>query len=321
MTLYRAFFIAVAIGGIGYLSVVLTSAHAPTIIHLGIMGDSTSDDRGGAYASTTLSWDELLERYRGIDVGRWGAWGGTRRSGYEYNWALSGAAAEDVVNAGQATGLAQQVAAGEVNTVVLYIGGNDFSIWNGAYAKIYNGSPADKTLEDYVNTVVSSIATAIDTVRAAGPVNMLVTNLKDGGANPLQFPDPIKRQLVSNVIVSVNAGIRSVVNARSGVALVDLHNAATNPVISSRIDLANGNLMVAGQGISLKTNGDEPHHALLSDWHYGTVIGCLLANYIFINPLDSQFGQNIPPFSDQECLTNAGIFVGARKQADHQLQE
>jgi phospholipase/lecithinase/hemolysin len=318
MILYRAFFIAGAIGGIGYLSVVLTSAHAPTVTHLGIMGDSASDeyraddDRGGAYASTTLSWDELLERYRGINVGRWGTWGGTRRSGYEHNWALSGATAEDVVNTGQATGLAQQVAAGEVNTVVLYVGANDFAIWNGAYAKIYKGTLVDKTLEDYVNSVVSSIATAIDTVRAAGPVNMIVTNLEDGGANPSQFPDPIKRQLVSNVIVSVNADIRSVVNARSGVALVDLHNAASDPVISSRIDLTNGNLMVAGQGISLKTNGDEPHHALLSDGHFGTVIGCLLANYIFVNPLDSKFGQNIPPFSDEECLTNAGIYVGVR---------
>jgi phospholipase/lecithinase/hemolysin len=318
MILHRAFFIAVAIGSIGYLSVVLTSAHAPTVTHLGIMGDSASDeyraddDRGGAYASTTLSWDELLERYRGVNIGRWGTWGGPRRSGYEYNWAHSGATAEDVVNTGQATGLAQQVAAGEVNTVVLYVGANDFAIWNGAYATIYNGTLADKTLEDYVHSVVSSIATAIDTVRAAGPVNMIVTNLEDGGANPLQFPDPIKRQLVSNSVVSVNAGIRSVVNARPGVALVDLHNAASDPVISSRIDLTNGNLMVADQGISLKSDGDEPHHALLSDGHFGTVIGCLLANYIFINPLNSQFGQNITLFSDEECLANAGISVDVR---------
>ena len=316
MIVYRAFFIAVAIGGMGCLSIALTSGHAPTVIHLGIMGDSASDEyraddnRGGAYASTTLSWDELLERYRGVNIGRWGTWGGTRRSGYEYNWARSGATAEDVVNTGQATGLAQQVAAGEVNTVVLYAGANDFAIWNGAYAKIYNGTLADKTLEDYINTIVSSIAIAIDTVRAAGPVNMIVTNL--AGAAASQFPDPTKRQLVTNAVVSVNAGIQSVINARPGVALVDLHNAASDPVISSRIVLTNGNLMVAGQGISLLINGDEPHHAFLSDGHAGTVIGCLFANYIFVNPLDSQFGQNIAPFSDQECLTYAGIFVGVR---------
>ena len=111
-------------------------------IHLGIMGDSNSDEyraddnnRGSTYASTTLNWVEQLQRYRGIDIGPWGNWSGTRRSGYEYNWALSGATAEDVVNTGQATGLAQQVAAGRINTVVLYVGANNFAIWNNTYAK------------------------------------------------------------------------------------------------------------------------------------------------------------------------------------------
>src|SRR6202045_2477918 len=87
-------------------------------VHLGIMGDSNSDEyraddnnRGGTYASTTLNWDEQLQRYRGIDIGPGGSWSGTRRSGYESNWAIAGATAEDVVNAGQATGLAQQAAA------------------------------------------------------------------------------------------------------------------------------------------------------------------------------------------------------------------
>ena len=96
---------------------------------------------------------------------------------------------------------------------------------------------------------------------------MIVINLEDGGASPSQFRDPTKRQFVSTAIASVNAGIRSAVNARPGVALVDLHNAASDPVVSSRMVLTNGNLMVAGQGISLKINGDEPLHALLSHGH------------------------------------------------------
>src|ERR1700761_8111520 len=98
-------------------------------IHLGIMGDSNSDeyraaenDRGGKYAATTLNWIEQLQRYRGVDVGSWGKWSSPRRSGYEYDWALTGSTAEDVVATGQATGLAQQVAAGKINTVVLYVG-------------------------------------------------------------------------------------------------------------------------------------------------------------------------------------------------------
>jgi hypothetical protein len=117
------------------------------------MGDSNSDgyraddnNRGGTYASTTLNWDEQLQRYRGIDLGQWRSWNGTRRSGYEYNWAISGATAEDVVSTGQATGLAQQVAAGRINTAVLYVGANNFAIWNDTYTKIYNGVLAGQAL-------------------------------------------------------------------------------------------------------------------------------------------------------------------------------
>jgi hypothetical protein len=318
MNIYRALLIVVVVVGAGDLSFAFTSAHPPTSIHMGIMGDSGSDEyraddeRGGAYASATFNWDELLERYRGVDIGRWGTWGGTRRSGYEYNWAHSGATAEDVVNTGQATGLARQLAAGEVNTVVLYVGVNNFAAWNGAYAKVYNETLKDKELEDYIKTVVSSIAAAIDIVSAAGPVNIIVTNLQDPAATAAQFPDPTKRQLVTNAVGAVNAGILSVVDARPNAALVDLRNSASDPEISSRIDSTSGNLRVADQAISYITTGDEPHHAVLADGHYGTVIECLLANYIFVHPLNSRFGQTIIPFSDKECLTYAGISVGGR---------
>ena len=295
------------------------AAHSEPIpvIHLGIMGDSASDEyraddnRGGIYGSTTLTWDEQLQRYRGIDIGLWGKWGGTRRSGYEYNWALSGATAEDVVNTGQAAGLAQQVAADKINTVVLYVGANDFAIWNGTYGKIYDGALTGQTLKDYIDGIVSSIAIAIDTVRAAGAVNMIVTNLQDRGAGPRftsQFPDATKRQVVTDALVAVNAGIESVVNARRDVALVDLYNAAKAPEIRSRINLAHGTFLIANQEISLIVNGDEPHHAVLADnEHNGTVVQCLIANLIFVSPLKSKFGQHMRPFTDEECLTNAGI--------------
>ena len=289
---------------------------APTpAIYLGIMGDSASDEyraddnRGGQYASTTLSWGEQLQRYRGVDIGQWGKWDGTRRNGYEYNWARSGATAEDVVNTGQAAGLARQAAAGKINTAVLYVGSNNFAF--DTYVNIYEGAIADQMLRNYVNGIVSSITIAIDTVRAAGSVNMIVTNVRDRGPSS-QFPDATKRQRVTDAVVAVNAGVASVVNSRRGVALVDLYDAATAPDIRSRIDVMRSSLVLAGQDISFAANGDEPHHAILADGHYGTVIGCLLANYIFINPLSSKFGQDIRPFSDEECLTNAGISVDVR---------
>jgi hypothetical protein len=292
-------------------------------VHLGIMGDSNSDEyrddennRGSIYASTTLNWAEQLQRYRGVDIGRWGSWSGTRRGGYEYNWALTGATAEDVVKTGQATGLAQQVAAGRINTIVLYVGANDFAIWNNTYANIYNGVLAGQSLKDYINRIVSSVAIAIDTVRTTKAVNMIVTNLQDRGQSPVfiaHFPDPAKRQVVTSAIVAVNAGIENVVRARPHVALVDLYNFVDSPKYKLRINLARGTVTVGREQISFATPDDEPHHAMLSDdEHSGAVVQCLLANYIFIDPLNSKFGRRIRPFTDKECLTNAGILIRGR---------
>jgi len=287
------------------------------------MGDSNSDeyradenDRGGTYASTTLNWNEQLQRYRGIDIGPWGSWSGTRHSGYEYNWALTGSTAEDVVATGQATGLAQQVAAGRINTVVLYVGANDFAIWNNTYANIYKDVLAGEALKEYIDNIVSSIATAIDTVRTAGAVNIIVTNLLDrsqGAGFIARFPDPAKRQTVTNAIIAVNVGIDNLVRARRNVALVDLYNYLDSPKYKSRINLARSTVTVGREQISFATPEDEPHHVMLSDdEHSGTVVQCLLANYIFIDPINSKFGRRIKPFTDEECLANAGISVRGR---------
>jgi hypothetical protein len=292
-------------------------------IRLGIMGDSNSDEyradennRGGKYAETTLNWNEQLHRYRGVDIGSWGSRSDTRRSGYEYNWALSGATAEDVVRTGQATGLARQVAADKINTVVLYVGANDFAIWNDTYANIYNGVLAGDSLKEYIDKIVSSIATAIDTVRATGTVNIIVTNLMDRSQMSgfiARFPDPAKRQTVTNAILAVNAGIDNLVRTRRNVALVDLYNYIDSPKYKSRINLARATVTVGREQISFATPEDEPHHVMLSDdEHSGTVVQCLLANYIFIDPLNSKFGRRIKPFTDEECLANAGISVRAR---------
>lgn len=50
----------------------------PAFAQVGVIGDSFSDEyraednRGGAYAATTLNWVELLARYRGVNLGAWG---------------------------------------------------------------------------------------------------------------------------------------------------------------------------------------------------------------------------------------------------------
>ena len=64
---------------------------------IGIMGDlfydeyQADDQRGGDFHAVTFNLVEILERTRDFNLGPWGTWGEPRRTGYEYNWARSGA--------------------------------------------------------------------------------------------------------------------------------------------------------------------------------------------------------------------------------------
>jgi GDSL-like lipase/acylhydrolase family protein len=278
---------------------------------VGVMGDSASDEyraddnRGGAYVATTFNWLELLVRHRGVNAGPWGSWGGSRRTGYAYNWARSGARASDLIAEGQAAGLAQQVAEGRIAWALLMIGTNDFALTT--YTDIYNGTLSGAALSVMTYGIVASIVQAVDTVRAAGPVILLVTTiptaLADSPAAQRVFPDAAGRHRVVEVMGTVNAGLRSALPGR-GVTLVDLDGLVA--ALGPRRD-GKGNVKVGDQLISFVVPGDEPHHSLLGDSrHAGTVMGDLLANY-FLDHLAAAGGPDIPRFTDAELLANAGI--------------
>jgi hypothetical protein len=248
----------------------------------------------------------LLAGCRGLGVGPGATWGEPRRTGFEYNWARSSARAADVIAQGQAAGLAEQVAAGQVSWVLLMVGANDFAVWNHTYEDVYSGAVSGTALTAKIDGIVASIAEALDTVRNAGPVHLLVVNLSALDASPsyqVMFPDPARRQLVTEAMRAVNDGIASVAAAR-GATLVDLAGLAAATL--ARVD-ANGNLAIEGELISLVMPGDEPHHGLLGDNnHGGTVSEGLLANYL-LDAVVAAGGPSIPRFTDRELLNNAGI--------------
>jgi hypothetical protein len=294
------------------LSVVLT----PSVVlaqtgGFGVLGDSGSDEyraddnRGGEYAATTLNWVELLSRYRAFNVGPWGIRDSPRRTGFAFNWARSGATSADVIAQGQADGVAAQVAAGQVATVLLMVGVNDFAIWNGTYAQIYNGTIAGQALTAKINAIVANIRQAVETVQQAGPVTMIVATIVDRASTPAfqtNFPDPARRQSVTNAISAVNAGIRALAIER-GAILVDLYNYGAT--LLQRVDAA-GSLLVGNELISVVEIGDEPHHLILGDNEHGGTVGSgLLANFILQDLISA--GWSVAPFSDQEILDNAGI--------------
>ena len=281
---------------------------------IGIMGDSTSDEyraddaRGGEFSETTLNWMEQLVKNRGLNFGKWGTWDEPRRTGYEYNWARSGATTRSIIESGQHTGLAQQVANGRVSFVFMWIGNNDFHLKNGSYEEIYDGTLSDDELQEKVDGVVADITTAVDTILQAGDVKMAVVTIADQGIAPqaqFLFPDPRKRRRVTEAVNSVNARINELAEAR-GVLVLDIN--AIGDILFARVDLT-GRIKVAGQKIFILKKGNDPHYLQLADniGHAGTVLSGMIANSLFIEPFDNAFGLDIPLLTDEEIVQNAGI--------------
>lgn len=283
----------------------------------GILGDSTSDEyqaddqRGGEYAGTTLGWVEQLVKQRNLNFGPWGTWGEPRRTGYEYNWARSGATAETMISSGQHTGLARQVADRKVSRVFLWIGSNDFHPTNGTYREIYDGSLSDEQVWMKADSVVADITLAVDTILAAGPVEMVVVNIRDIGSVPQiaeLFPDAAGRERVTGVVKSINQQLDAMA-ARRNIKIVAADD-FTNSLMK-RMDQT-GSLRIGNEQISALGIGDEPHNLRLQDaaGHPGTVASGIIANVLFIEPFNSQYHTNIAPLTDAEILEDAGIASG-----------
>lgn len=284
-------------------------------LRIGIIGDSNvdeyrgSDDRGGSFASVTYNWLEQLVLKRDVYAGTWGNWGDPRRTGYEYNWARSAAVAQNLLTQGQASGLAAQVGAGMIDLVVVWVGNNDFAPYNtnDGYEPIYNGTLSGAALDTKINDLVSYITQAVDMVRAARVVPMIVAtisnwNLSPGVLGDPRFQDPVKRQRVTDAITRANQGIIEMANAR-GMGIFDA-DAFTSSILPR---IVNGYLNVGGVQINVFGVGDNPVNGILGDGiHAGTVLSGLVANE-YIRLINILRDPDILPFSDAEILATAGL--------------
>jgi phospholipase/lecithinase/hemolysin len=292
----------------------LTVSFATSVVGLGVLGDSNSDEyraddnRGGPYAAVTFSWVELIAARRGLNVGPWGTWGEPRRTGFKYNWSRSGATAHDAIESGQHTGLAEQVASGEVSHVIVWIGTNDFATWSGKYQEIYDGRLSGKALQAKLDAIAADITLAVDTILRAGKVKLLLATIPERAGTPdviRQFPDEAGRRRVNEAIRATNTQLMTMASSR-GIAVVD--SAALMQWLLQRVDKT-ALLQIGREQINVFGRGNEPHNGQLDDesGHPGTILSGLIANEIVIQPFDEQFGADIPLLSDEEILQSAGL--------------
>jgi hypothetical protein len=260
----------------GILAIAL---HAHAEINFGMAGDSLTDEylAGAATDRSALnlaakSWVEILAQTRGDDF-NFGTykpdpnnnWGGSRDTGYEYNYAKSGAVASDAtklqigtnVNApvklpitstgssylsaeinGDASGigLAGQVGAGKVDTAFIGIGANDFLFRTNLFTASGSSTPiplANLNLAAAVTDVSSSILGAVDALLNASPagtqLNLLVGMVRAQDANGSDARALAIKAAVDQINAILAAGVASRQAAGRSIASVDLWGWTQDP--------------------------------------------------------------------------------------------
>ena len=314
------------------LAWLLLTARAEAV-KLGVLGDSLSDEyEEESYGSYAENWVEQLVLYRGIDIGPTasqagqpnGSWGEPRRTGYEYNWARAGATTDTLLSDGQHSGLAGQVASQGITHAVMAIGANDFAPGSAAYNGIYFGTWSSSQIDAYVNQRLANVDAALDTVLPTG-VKLVLLSFPDYGVTPTVkffYPDPAKRQLVSDVIQQVNTGIDGIAQTRQ-LPLADLFGASLaifGPHGSSNSTLTLGNVDIDLLAFDTSAGGNPTAGFVDDGIHPNTTLQGVMAN-TFLEALNAGYAANLLLFSEQEILAHRGLAYGGSDTLVTQLGE
>jgi lysophospholipase L1-like esterase len=289
------------------------------LVGVGAMGDSLSDEYDifspRIYGSEGRNWVERLAQTRSTEMD-FGAYstasrGAPRYTGYAHNWARSGATSATLLSEGQHTGLAEQVAGGEVSLVYLGIGANDFvpgqedTIWipefgdfsfnfSNTYWPIYFGQYTDQQVADRVDNLVRNFTAALDAVESAG-AKVAVGTAPDYGVLPgvrKAYRNPERRQRVTDAVLAANAQIKEIALSR-GVPVIDL-------IPFAELYYSSTPVLVGGVPVTAE------NFFLADGTHASTLIQGLLAN-AFIAAANEPYGTHFTPLSGAEILANADI--------------
>ena len=292
------------------------------IDRLGAVGDSLSDEYAEETYSYAKNWTMQLVVNRGVNMGPTatgasqpgGTWGEPRRTGYQNNWARSGADSATLLSQGQHTGLASQAGAGGVTHAVLIIGANDFSPATSAYFNIYWGLWSSSQINTYVNQRIANVTTAVDTLDAAG-IKLVLCNFVDYGVAPVTrqlFTNATRRNRVTAAIAQVNAGILQLAYQR-GLVHADL-NALGTAIFGTNTSLK-PTLKIGNVTIDLNAKDTTSHTNPLAGFvddgaHPHTTLQGAFANVVMAG-LNAYGSVGLEYFTDEEILQHAGIaYVG-----------
>jgi hypothetical protein len=300
---------------------------------LGAIGDSLSDEYFEQDYDYARSWTELLVEERGLTYGPTateagqpgGTWGEPRRTGYEDNWARYGATTDDALATGQHTGLADGVVNRGVSHATIYLGGNDFSPWAGAYDEIYSGAWSQAEIDRWIAGRIANLETILDVVQPAG-VSLVLLDTWDVSVMPgvqLYYPDPVRRETVATAVGQFGAEVRELAGRRATRVTVFLDSFALERAVfgtnlEPRATLLVGNVAIDLHGSDIP-GGGVPTAAFVHDrGHPNTVLQALWANAVAI-AFNLGYDTQIEPLSEEEMLAAAGIPYGGSNTLEQEI--
>ena len=205
-------------------------------VKFGAIGDSLTDehfDQSGFGTNLGYSHNalELMVLAGKIDAGPTGSWGGTRGTGYEYNWALAGATTDSLISNNQHVNLANQVPAAGISKAILLVGSNNLfpsqptGMASSNYEAIYEGLATQTQIDQLISQAVNEVVLAAQTLKASG-VDLVVGTAPDYGISPFAknyYPDPVKRELVDDVMETFNIMVRDRMITDLGLPVIDTY--------------------------------------------------------------------------------------------------
>ena len=301
---------------------------------VGAIGDSLTDEysqRASSYGdSSALNWVDLVARLRGptsslpeLTLGDYqtnlAVWGSPRYGGYDNNFALWGANTATMLSQSQHTGISALIRAGIVRYVAVFIGTNDFQPASsyGMYEDIYNGvtpftgcdEKSYASVQDYADSIVERYTIVLDAVLDAGGQPVMATIVDFGmaprTASAQGYSDPDKRKNVTDAVMLVNDGLKSLAAAK-GLPIVNMFELFRRFVVDPEPSFVGGVSIIK----EAAPNPDGRYAILPDGAHPGTVLQSLLAN-AFIEACNLTYATNFTPLSDQEILDAAGIEYAA----------
>jgi hypothetical protein len=309
-------------------------------IPLAVLGDSDSHSyhdgvllrdpslRGGEFRPTTYQWTEILARLRGneIDLGEWGIWGtrrtlatllehvgiparAPRKEDYRYNFALSGAVCEDLLEGPERQVerllhlMKEAPSRWERGVVVIRIGIN--SIGNREDLDRYAQSGLDGENRRGIEACTADVRRAMTMIREAfSHTKFIVVGMSDDTNLPDNFArwrDRASIRNIESVFAWYEDSLKALCAADPQAAFFSdrewfksVWGFRGEDGSSEYREVSLGGPVAVANRI-----GDHPRNVTLADGHAGTVSNGLWARSL-VELLNARFGFAIEPISAAE---------------------